>query len=298
LLSVLPWIAEHQGTTVTEIAARFHIPPAELEQDLLLLPMCGLPPYTADRLIDLDIDEAGGVTLRFAEYFARPLRLTRDEGAAVAVAGRALLAVPGADPDGALATALGKLDALLGRADVALAAGEEPPLLAPLRAAATEHETVEIDYHSFSRDADSTRRIDPHAVFTAGGAWYVDAWCHVADDTRLFRVDRIRAARATGEHFTPPADQPPASVYHPSDHDPRVTIVVPERARWVAESYPVERVEDLADGRIRIVLAVSARPFLERLLLRVGPDATVEGPDEFVAAGADAARRLLRRYGR
>src|ERR1051325_4454427 len=87
VLAVLPWIAEHQGVTVAEIAERFHIPAPELEQDLLLVPMCGLPPYTADRLIDLDIDEGGGVTLRLAEYFARPLRLTRDEGAAVAVAG-------------------------------------------------------------------------------------------------------------------------------------------------------------------------------------------------------------------
>jgi hypothetical protein len=59
-------------------------------------------------------------------------------------------------------------------------------------------------------------------------------------------------------------------------------------------------VETLADGRIRIVLPVTATPWLERLLLRLDPrsvatdQATGERLDSVAPA---AARRILARYG-
>ena len=49
----------------------------------------------------------------------------------------------------------------------------------------------------------TTRVVDPWRVFHAFGAWYLAAWCHRADGERLFRVDRVRAVRPTGEHFEP-----------------------------------------------------------------------------------------------
>ena len=51
-----------------------------------------------------------------ADYFRRPLRLSPQEGLALVSAGSALLSVPGADPDGALATALAKLETCSGSA--------------------------------------------------------------------------------------------------------------------------------------------------------------------------------------
>ncbi|HKN41090.1 MAG TPA: WYL domain-containing protein, partial [Acidimicrobiia bacterium] len=75
LLTVIPWIVDHQGSRLDDLAARFGMKVAELERDLELVPFCGLPPYTPDRLIDCEIVD-GRVFLRFAEYFGRPLRLT------------------------------------------------------------------------------------------------------------------------------------------------------------------------------------------------------------------------------
>jgi predicted DNA-binding transcriptional regulator YafY len=44
-------------------------------------------------------------------------------------------------------------------------------------------------------------------------------------------------------------------------------------------------------------LVVGARPWLERLLVQLGPDASViEAPDDLRRCGADAARRILDRY--
>lgn len=298
VLALLPWLADHPGASLHELATRFSVSEDELERDLELLPMCGLPPYTPDRLIDVEIVD-GHVWIRFAEYFARPLRLGADEGLALLAAGRALLAVPGSDADGALATALAKLEGVLGAGEGLAVEVGEPEHLASLRAAADARERVEIDYYSFGRDALTTRRIDPTTVFHGFGHWYVDGWCHLADGERRFRIDRVQAVRPTGEHFDPPTSDPPdvgGAVYDPDPDDPRVTLELAPSAAWVVESYPAERVEARKDGRLRVVMAVSEATWLERLLLRLGPDAVVLDPPEFRGLAAAAADRMLTRY--
>ena len=68
-------------------------------------------------------------------------------------------------------------------------------------------------------------------------------------------------------------------------------------AAWVPESYPVESVEEMPDGRLKVVLVASERAWLERLLLRLGLAAEVLDPAEVRVEVAEAARRLLARYG-
>lgn len=298
VLALVPFIASHPGATIAELASRFQVHEAELERDLELLPFCGLPPYTPDRLIDVEIYD-GQVWIRFAEYFDRPLQLTANEGLALLAASRALLAVPGADTDGPLASAVEKLATAVGGTEglaVDVSAGE---FLAPLRTAAHDHERMEIDYYSFGRDALTTRRIDPWSVFHAFGHWYLAAWCHTARDERLFRIDRVRDVRATGEHFEPPADGDVVErrdVFHPHPDDPRITLVLDPAASWVVESYPTESAEQAADGSWTIVLTVSEDAWIERLLLRLGPQARVLDPPESHDVAKTAARRVLRRY--
>jgi proteasome accessory factor C len=293
----VPWILAHPGVTLAELAERFEVSEHELERDLELLPMCGLPPYTADRLIDVSVVD-GAVEIRLAEYFERPLRLSPAEGFALLAAGRALLAVPGSDTAGPLATALDKLDGVLGaRGGLAIEFGASHHL-ERLQTAAAGSERVEIDYYSFARDEMTTRVIDPWRVFHAFGAWYIAAWCHRADGERLFRVDRVRAVRDTGEHFDPPqrTDDGRELVYSPRPDDPRVTVSLDPSAEWVVESYPHESVTSRADGSLLVVLAVSELAWLERLLLTLGPAARVEAPAELRSLAADGARRLRRRY--
>ena len=300
VLALVPYVLAHPYVTVAELAERFEISELELERELELLPMCGLPPYTADRLIDVAIVD-GEVTIRLAEYFERPLRLSPAEGLALLAAGRALLAVPGSDPDGPLGRALDKLEDTLGtRGRLAVEVGSGGDHLERLTDAAADHERVEIDYYSFARDEMTTRQVDPWRVFHAFGAWYLAAWCHRADDERLFRVDRVRGIRPLGEFFDPPPradDDLPDLVYSPQPDDPRVTLELAPAASWVVESYPHESAQEGARGSWRVVLAVSEPAWLERLLLSLGPDAGVEAPPEFRNLGAIAAGRLRARYG-
>ncbi len=301
VLALVPWILEHPGVTLAELAERFELDESELELDLELLPMCGLPPYTADRLIDVYVGDDGAVSMRLAEYFERPLRLTPAEGVALVAAGRALLAVPGSDRSGPLATALAKLEDAVGATGGIAVEVDAADHLDRLRDAAECGDQIEIDYYSSARDEMTTRVVDPARVFHALGAWYLAGWCQRADADRLFRVDRVRAVRPTGQRVDPRGRAPVGDdsdlVYRPAPEDLRVRLRLAPEAAWVAESIPVEERIDRARGRVDVVLAVSGRAFLERLLLSLGPAADVLGPPEVKEIRAEAARRVLARYG-
>ena len=303
MLALVPWILANPGSTLPEIAERFEIDERELECDLELLPMCGLPPYTADRLIDVWVGDDGAVSIRLAEYFERPLRLTPAEGLALLAAGRALLAVPGSDRGGPLATALEKLERALGATgSVAVHVGSADHLDA-LRGATSAGERVELDYYSFARDEMTTRVVDPERVFNAGGAWYLAGHCFRADAGRVFRVDRVRAVRPAGRqvdtHPSPAEKEASGAgglVYRAGPDDLRVRILLEPEAAWVAESLPVESRKARAGRRLEVVLAVSGDAFLERLLLSLGSSATVLGPPEASDLVSAAAQRVLARY--
>ncbi len=101
ILAVVPWVVAEDGPTLAEVCARFgYSSEAELQSDLNLLFVCGVPPYTPDALIEVDVAD-GRVWIRYADWFARPLRLTAAEALTLVAASAALLGSGGAgDLDG------------------------------------------------------------------------------------------------------------------------------------------------------------------------------------------------------
>lgn len=296
LLAIIAYVRARGRVPVDEVAAVFGIDRDRAIRDVELASLLGLPPYTPERLVELYYDEETDEAVAGPTGpFDRPPRLSVAEGFAVLAAGRALEAVPFADPDGALGRALAKLERVLGDArglavDVAV-----PEHLDAVRRAAQEGRRLEVTYYSAWRDATSVRRIEPHVVYEWGGRWYVDAYSPETGDVRHYRVDRIRALADTGERFEPVRAEPPVT---PFDSPPDTRTVVIEApaasARWVTESYECEAVE--TDGRVRITLKVAGLAWLERLLLRLGPAAKVLAPPELAGCGGAVAERVLARY--
>ena len=75
-----------------------------------------------------------------------------------------------------------------------------------------------------------------------------------------------------------------------------VTLVVDAEASWIADSVPVTDVRPLDGGGAVVTLAVGGTAWLERLLLQLGPHASVLDPPNLAGIGAAAAGRVLRRY--
>lgn len=299
MLVIVPYLVQHPGTTLDEAAALFDVPRAQLQQDLDLVFMAGLPPYGPGDLIDVDIDEDGAVWISMADHFARPLRLTRQEALAVNLRATELLATPGVPLAPALASALGKLRAAMGEGAgiVATDAGAAPVHLDALRALAGGSERARIDYVAASTGERATRLIEPESVFASMGHWYVVAWDVDADGERLFRVDRVAGVEATGERFEPRglagAGRP---LFTPSPGDIAVRLRLSPSARWVAEYYACTDARDLDDGGIEVTLPTRQLSWVARLLLRLGPDAAVLDPPALRDEIAALARSALARY--
>ena len=117
----------------------------------------------------------------------------------------------------------------------------------------------------------------------------MSAYCHRANGERMFRVDRIPALRATGELFEPAPTEQIAEVFTPAADDPRVTLELDPSAAWVADAYPAESITTRPDGTLEVELAISEPAWLERLLVRLGPEDACSGPNP--PAGREPTRR-------
>jgi proteasome accessory factor C len=300
LLAMIPWIAANDGPTLDEVSSRFGLTPEQLAADLDVMWLVGLPPYTPDALVDV-VQEGDRVWVHFADVFDAPQRLTPEQAVALLTAGASVLALPGAQSDDALARGVAKLAAVLGvDADQVLDVDLGPgvaEVLDVLRTAVAEHRRVHLDYYSYGRDERTERDVDPYLLHAEDGSLYLFGHCHLAGDERRFRVDRIVSATALGDRFEPPARRPEKGVFQAEATDPRVVLDLAPEAAWVADVYPVEDVTPLADGGLRVRLAVAAEAWFARLLVGLGPQATVvEAPDALRQAGERAANRILDRY--
>lgn len=302
VLTELLWIAEHDGPTLAEAAARFDVTEATLLADLELATMIGAD---SDEYLEMPVEMyvEGDRVFVHLHAFDRPLRLTPAEALALVVAGAAGRGVPG-EPDPALTRALAKLADLLeidvdDQLDIDLGLGDADVVTA-LQQAVDEHRAVEIVHVKADTGDRTSRVVEPWTLFRDRGAWYLNGHCRVAGAERSFRVDRIVAARVGDEVVDPPADPPAASALRPDPDAPRLVLELEPEARWVVESHPSEVVEELPGGRLRVTLAVVSPLWAERLLLRLGPEATVVAADPPLGPGDPApaaARRVLARYG-
>ncbi|KUJ67193.1 transcriptional regulator [Streptomyces albus subsp. albus] len=311
MLSLVTYLRERPGARVSDVARAFGITEDELIADLDVLPMCGTS-FRGGDLLDIDTDgdriwwhnpDATGNSA------GEPLRLAADEATALLVAARAVATLPGlreSDRD-ALLRATAKLEAAAGEAAgassrLAVSFESEGGVFADIDRAIAERRRVWVRYYSPARDELTEREIDPIRLFAVGHT-YVEAWCRLSEARRTFRLDRVAEIRL----LEAPCDPPPLELRDLADlsaglvqtgaEDPEVVIEVGPGGRWVAEYYPHDRAEELADGGLRITLRTPDPGSLRRLALRLGPDGRIVSPADLADSARDAARQALAAYG-
>ena len=306
LLAIVPWVAEQDGPLIDEVAVRFDYDRDELLDDLeKILFFVGVYPFTPDCLIEVWLTE-DRVWIRYADWFRRPLRLSISEITTLVAAGTTVAGfLPWNSADdavlGPLERALAKLSVLTEGADrtVEIRLGTSGSLLTTVSEAVNNREALEVEYHSFHRDEVGTRVVEPHRYYADKGHWYLVGYCRSAGAQRVFRLDRIRSCEPTGERFTAPEEGDGSPEGVPLDGRlPEVVLELGPEARWVVDDYPHGGVEETSEGQLKLRLPVVSERWLERLLLRLGPRATVvEAPDGLGAElRAAAAERILARY--
>jgi proteasome accessory factor C len=297
ILRLVPWVIQRGGRVrVAEVARHFGITCEQAREDAERASLVGVAPFDPGSYVDAFLDdERDEIVVGRPPFFDRAPRLSVSEGFAVLAAGKALLAVPGAEPTGALGSALAKLERVLGDTSGIAVEVALPPYLDAVRSAVAEGRRLRVRYYSAWRDVEGERRIEPHVVYEWGGRWYVDAHSPETGDVRHYRVDRIRELSDTGERFEPVRAEPPVRPFDPPPDAWCVVVEAPAaRARWVTETYDCDW--EAVGDRLRITLTVAGTVWLERLLLRLGPEAAVVSPPELRRCGAEVAGRVLARY--
>ncbi|MDQ1686470.1 MAG: proteasome accessory factor, partial [Frankiaceae bacterium] len=257
LLALVPWIVSHPDTPVGDVARQFGVTEEQIRKDLDLLFVCGLPGYGPGDLMEV-VYEGDRVSMSNADTISRPLRLAPDEALALIAALRALLGTPGLVETGAVDRALAKLeDAAGGHVAGAELAVATDPVVAPsivetVRSAAVAGRRLRMRYWVPARDEATERDVDPVRVFTGDGAVYLVGWDRSVDDVRTFRLDRALAVEVLDVPADVPAEAreraPDDRVFTPAADDRLITVELSDRARWVADYYPCESVEESAGG--------------------------------------------------
>lgn len=306
LLAMVPYLVGRQGIPLAEAAAEFGISERQLVKDLELLFVCGTPGHLPDDLIEADWDD-GHVYLGNVETIARPLRLGVDEALALLVGLRALADVPGLHDRDALDRTLAKLETAAGDAagasrHVAVQVDGQVGPLAEVRSALATGRRLHLTYFVPTRDETTERDVDPMGILMVDGRWYLEGWCHRAEEVRLFRLDRVEEVSV----LDLPAEVPSTAVrrdldealFRPSPQDTLVTMELGPGASWVVDYYPVESVEHLAGGRTQVRLRVGDERWLQSLVLRLGGEARVLEPPELARAVRERAEAALEAYER
>lgn len=165
--------------------------------------------------------------------------------------------------------------------------------------------SLNLVYTAASANGEETERmIDPYAVFPYDRSWHVVGYCHLRDDVRVFKVDRIRSASQTGMSFARQPDFDLEAFLNTGwglmrglglPVDQVVLRFRPPAARWVAEEHwhESQQIVPLPDGRVEFRVTIQVTPEFQRWVFRYGSDVEVVAPDSLRDWVAGEARAVL-----
>ncbi len=306
LLSLVPYLREHDGAAMADVARAFDISVRTLREDLNVLWMCGLPGLSPGDLIDIDMDAVEGegvIHLSNADYLTRPLRLSADEALALVLGLRTLREIAGPGQRAAVDRALAKLGAATGsplhdQASVAVTAGRDE-VQARIADGLQRGRRLDLTYDVASRAETTQRQVDPLRVFVLEGYGYLEAWCYSAQALRTFRLDRVAEASVTDTPVAPHdvrLRNLSAGWFDALRDAPLVTLDLAPEAAWVAEYYPTEATAAHADGGLTVTMRVTDPAWLRGLLLQLRGGAVVVAPAGAGDSAAEAAQEALDQY--
>jgi proteasome accessory factor C len=307
LLSLVPYLIEHDSISVTEAAEQFGVSPAQIRDAVALIAVSGIPgdtgQYQHGDLFDLawdDFETNDQIVLTNLVAIEDAPRFSGREAAALIAGLQYLSALPENADRGAIATLMGKLSRGTSAplSQVAVEGLETDATLAIIRESVAIGSQIEFDYLN-SRGTHERRRVDPLRIESVDADWYLRGWCHLRGALRTFRLDRMGSPVITSEPITfHAADvQLPDTLFEGSADDLLVTIdIAPSAVPLIADYIPADAVSTVVDGRQRTTIRVSHYHGLKRLIAGLPGVVTVVAPPEARAAVASWAAAGAARY--
>jgi len=175
------------------------------------------------------------------------------------------------------------------------------PALEKLRRAIREHRSVNMNYQSSQVPHPSQRGLDPYALVHRWGWWYAIGHCHIRQEVRTFRVDRISEVILLDTTFTPSADFNLQTYLKNEQHaQPQIIARLrfePSFANILAGNYAYwETVEPQPDGSVEVTFSAPTLEWAASTTLAYGPAVEVLGPPELRVMVAEWIEATGRKY--
>jgi predicted DNA-binding transcriptional regulator YafY len=212
VLTTLELLQSRSRMSGAELADRLEVDPRTVRRYVSTLQELGVP-------VESEAGRYGGYRLT-PGYKLPPMMFNEEEALALILALLASRRAGLLDAAPAVEGALAKIDRVLpdrlrGRVQAVqgalaftplrgFAPASNPNALLTLSAAAQENKRIWIRYRA--GDELTERVIDPYGMVHHRGRWYVVGWCHLREDIRMFRLDRMLALEPRDEPFVKPLD--------------------------------------------------------------------------------------------
>jgi proteasome accessory factor C len=290
-MDLIPFIVENPGCSIRSLAEKFSVSEDQIEKDLQLIFLCGLPGYTPYELIDIVFDN-GIVTVIEPQVLDRPRKFSKSEMVVIVLGLRILSELYPAD-----STQILKLEKLIAKISalvpiyVSKQTGKNlnSNLLKDLNRAINQSLSLDIEYSSVSKDEISKRNILPLELYLLNGAMYLRAVDFAQSSERVFRVDSIRII-SIGSVVSVQNDSKKEKVSE-------VSLMVDRSKKLFMErnSSIIKSVEDSKKG-FKVSVMVSNVEWLKRCILSNSPGITVAAPSDLATQIEMEARAILAMY--
>lgn len=211
VLAVLTLLQAHGRMSGSELAQRIEVNIRTLRRYIIMLQDLGIP-------IESERGRHGAYVLS-AGFKLPPMMFTNEEALALTVGLISARRLNLADTDCAIESAFVKLERVMPldlksrvRAltetitlDQSIAPSTPPGevILSAMSSAAQLRQRVHIRYHP-NQGEDTERDFDPYGLTYYLNKWYVVGYCHLRNDLRSFRLDRITQVKEVNMHFERP----------------------------------------------------------------------------------------------
>ena len=279
-----------------ELAGRFSIPVEELQDHLSLLNLVNFGGGCYAVYAEHDGDVVSVEKELYGDVFRRSPKLTPLEARAIRLAIEYVGPTIAAEAHTPLKRVRKKLEETFGRFELAGTpapsdVSAEESLVKVLSEGAEKRVVVEIEYMKEGDEAPILRRVEPYMIERELPVWRVHTWDLSVDAARTFRLDRMRSARLTGDHFEARDGFDPSYL-----RNPRVARLLHSAAiaRWKLE----RGARPLTDGSAIADVPFKTEDWLLSEVLADRGETIVLEPQRIRDVVAKRARRLKRELGR
>ena len=290
-MDLIPYVLENPGVSIAELSARFSVTQAQIESDLQLVFMCGLPGYTPYELIDVAFED-GVVSIIDPQVLDKPRKFSSNEIVVIALGLKILI-----DINQTNSIALTKLKQLsdkiakLGSNKSILMTGDVSafPFFEIISKAISEQRILALQYHSLIKDQITQRLVLPEKLYFLNGRLYLSALDIDIDSDRVFKVDLIKECKI-GERVAG------KKVLESSTETIVILDVQKQSRNFIERNSSIITAMQQNGDTTRVHLQVSNLEWIKLSVLSNAPGITVVSPEPLANAVKQSARDLLALY--